>query len=51
MSRCSTNIEKFIGKVNLKENRWDIFGPEIWSDRNHPDCRYNCWFFGKKVLE
>lgn len=43
------NIEKMIEEGNLKEKGWDIFGPEIWSDRNHSKCRYNCWFFGKKI--
>ncbi|RKY07745.1 MAG: hypothetical protein DRP56_05215 [Planctomycetota bacterium] len=43
------DMGQLIEKMELKEEGWEIFGPEIWTDRNHPDCRYNCWFFGKKV--
>jgi hypothetical protein len=45
------DMEKLIEKMDLKEDGWEIFGPEIWPDRNHPDCCYNCWFLGKKVLD
>jgi hypothetical protein len=45
----TSNIEKMIEKENLRKKGWNILGPEIWSDRNHPNCRYNLWFLGKKV--
>jgi len=44
------DMEELIETMNLKEQGWKVFGPEIWLDRNHPDCRYNCWFLGKKSV-
>ena len=45
------DMEHLVAEKRLKENGWSIFGPEIWSDRNHSEYRYNCWFLGKKVLD
>lgn len=44
------DMEQLIEKNNLREDRWQIFGPEIWPDRNHANCRYNCWVLSKKVV-
>lgn len=43
------DVEKLIVMTELQKQGWQIYGPEIWPDRNYPDCRYNCWFLGKKV--
>ncbi len=44
------DMEQLIKNMQLKEDGWQIHGAEIWPDRNHPDCRYNCWFIGKVVV-
>jgi hypothetical protein len=44
------DITKIIDIMDLKNNGWEIFGHEIWEDRNYRKCRYNCWFIGKKVI-
>lgn len=43
------DMELLIERMGLKKHGWEIFGPEIWGDRNHEQCRYNCWFMGKRV--
>jgi hypothetical protein len=45
------DMEQLIKEKSLKENGWNIYGSEIWPDRNHPNCRYNCWFFGKVMSD
>ena len=35
--------------MKLEEDGWEIYDPEVWPDRNLPECRHNCWFMGKKV--